>query len=57
MKNHDREVMFQVVTGREPYTVIDLNTNGYTWHTEKLDAYKMCAVILALGHNYRLEVR
>ncbi len=49
---------FQVVTGREKYTVIDLVTNGYSWHDNKLDAYKHMAIISnVLGHNYRLEVR
>ena len=50
--------MFEVVTGNEKYTVVDLSTNGYSWHNDKLDAYKRMAVIKnVLGHNYRLEVR
>ena len=54
----ENKPMFEVVTGNEKYTVVDLSTNGYSWHNDKLDAYKRMAFIKnVLGHNYRLEVR
>lgn len=50
--------MFQEVTGDEPYKVVDLDTGGESYHTDKKDAYKMAWVIKTkLGHNYRIEVR
>jgi len=50
--------MFQVIDGTEKYKVIDLATGGESFFTEKLDAYKMCHILVnVLHHNYRLEVR
>lgn len=54
----DREPMFQVITGDEPYKVVDLVTGGESFHTEKIQAYRMCSFLInRLGHNYRLECR
>ncbi len=53
-----REPLFQVMTGEEPYKVIDLVTGGETYHEEKIQAYRMASFIInVLRHNYRLEVR
>jgi hypothetical protein len=50
--------MFQIIDGTEKYKVIDLVTGGESFHDEKLDAYRMCHVLVnVLHHNYRLEVR
>jgi len=50
--------MFQVITGKEKYKVVDLVTGGESYHEEKIQAYRMCAFLINVwGHNYRLEVR
>ena len=54
----NREPMFQVVTGDEPYKVIDLVTGGETYHEEKIQAYRMMSFIVnVMHHNYRLEAK
>lgn len=54
----DRPPAFQVVTGQEPYKVIDLVTSGETYHKEKIQAYRMMSFLINVRrHNYRLEVK
>jgi len=48
--------MFTITTGDEKYKVIDLSTGGEAHFDSKLDAYKHMAVLVTLGHHYRLEV-
>jgi hypothetical protein len=49
---------FTVITGKEKYKVVDLDTGGEAFFDEKLDAYKHMAIVAnVLRHNYRLEVR
>lgn len=49
---------FTEVTGDEPIKVIDLNTGGESYFTDKTEAYKHAAIIQnTLGHRYRIEFR
>ena len=49
---------FTIITRKEKYKVIDLQTGGESFHEEKIEAYKKMYIIQNhLGHNTRLEVR
>ena len=51
-------MIFTIVTGKEPYKVIDLDTAGEAYFEDKLKAYKYMAFLVnVLNHNYRLECR
>jgi len=50
--------MFQVITGKEKYKVVDLVTGGESYFDEKIQAYRMMSFLINVWrHNYRLEVR
>lgn len=49
---------FTIVTGKEKYKVIDLDTGGEAYFDDKKDAYyHMALIVNLLHHNYRLEVK
>ena len=48
---------FAVPTGKEKYRVLDLDSNGEAFFTEIKEAYRYMSLILAMGHNYRLDGR
>ena len=48
---------FTVIDGTEKYKVVDLSTGGESFFDDKIEAYKYMAVLVRLGHSYRLEVR
>ena len=49
--------MFEVITGNEPYQVIDLSNGGISYFRDKLDAYKWMAILKSRGHYYHLIVK
>lgn len=50
--------LFTVIDGTEKYKVVDLETGGVSYFTDKIEAYKMAWILLSmLGHNYRMEIR